>query len=145
MSKDETTAGAVEQTDRELAEMIAKFRTYPTFNWKPLADDIETVLNARAVEIARLRTIAHKMLGAFPSSQTHDQEDVWVAAYDALHGKGKVGMSPNQTTAINDLAVLRCAVAALRNLLDAQEDPETHGAIATLSRKMFEIQERLHG
>lgn len=35
------------QTDRELAEMIARFRTPPGMNWKPLADDIETVLKSR--------------------------------------------------------------------------------------------------
>jgi hypothetical protein len=35
------------QSDREIAEMIAKFRTPPGFNWRPLADDIETVLRVR--------------------------------------------------------------------------------------------------
>lgn len=34
-------------TDREVAEMIAKFRTPPGFSWEPLADDIETVLRYR--------------------------------------------------------------------------------------------------
>lgn len=37
------------QTDREIAEMIAKFRTPPGLNWTPLADDIETVLKGRPV------------------------------------------------------------------------------------------------
>jgi len=31
-------------TARQTAELIAKFRTPPGFNWKPLADDIETAL-----------------------------------------------------------------------------------------------------
>lgn len=35
------------QTDREIAEMIARFRTPPGFSWQPLADDIETVLKIR--------------------------------------------------------------------------------------------------
>ena len=35
------------QTDREIAEMIAKMRTPPSMNWKPLADDIETLLKTR--------------------------------------------------------------------------------------------------
>lgn len=35
------------QTDREIAEMIARFRTPPGFSWQPLADDIETVLKTR--------------------------------------------------------------------------------------------------
>ncbi len=34
-------------TNREAAEMVAKFRTPPGFNWKPLADDIETLLNSK--------------------------------------------------------------------------------------------------
>lgn len=36
------------QTDEEVAEMIAKFRTPPGMNWKPLAEDIQTLLKARA-------------------------------------------------------------------------------------------------
>jgi hypothetical protein len=36
------------QTDRQIAEMIAKFRTPPGFDWRPLANDIETVLRSRA-------------------------------------------------------------------------------------------------
>lgn len=35
------------QSDRELAEMIARFRTPPGFSWEPLANDIETVLKGR--------------------------------------------------------------------------------------------------
>jgi hypothetical protein len=35
------------QSDRELAEMIARFRTHPMFDWRPLADDIERVLRFR--------------------------------------------------------------------------------------------------
>ena len=34
-------------TNREIAEMIAKFRTPPGMNWGPLADDIETVLDSK--------------------------------------------------------------------------------------------------
>lgn len=34
-------------TDREIAEMIAKFRTPPGFNWEPLADDMVTLLRYR--------------------------------------------------------------------------------------------------
>lgn len=34
-------------TNREAAEMVAKFRTPPGMNWKPLADDIETMLDAK--------------------------------------------------------------------------------------------------
>ena len=36
------------QTNRQVAEMIAKFRTHPFMSWNSLADDIETALNARA-------------------------------------------------------------------------------------------------
>lgn len=35
------------QTDREIAEMIAKFRTPPGMSWVDLANDIETVLKGR--------------------------------------------------------------------------------------------------
>lgn len=42
---------------------------------------------------------------------------------------------------VNDLAVLRCMMAAGRLLL--LDDPETQQAIAVLSRKMFELQEKL--
>lgn len=31
-------------TNREMAELVAKFRTPPGMNWQPLADDIETLL-----------------------------------------------------------------------------------------------------
>lgn len=41
------------QTDRELAEMVAKFRTPPGFDWSPLADDIETILKARPKPLSR--------------------------------------------------------------------------------------------
>jgi hypothetical protein len=34
-------------TNREIAEMIAKFRTPPGLNWEPLADDIETLLDSK--------------------------------------------------------------------------------------------------
>lgn len=34
-------------TDREIAELVAKFRTPPGFDWEPLADDIETLLRYR--------------------------------------------------------------------------------------------------
>ena len=33
--------------NREIAEMVAKFRTPPGFNWRPLAEDIETLLNSK--------------------------------------------------------------------------------------------------
>lgn len=35
------------QSDRQMAEMIAKFRTPPGFSWQDLANDIETALAAR--------------------------------------------------------------------------------------------------
>lgn len=34
-------------SDRQIAEYVARFRTPPGFNWKPLADDIETLLKMR--------------------------------------------------------------------------------------------------
>ena len=34
-------------TNREMAELVAKFRTPPGLNWEPLANDIETLLNAK--------------------------------------------------------------------------------------------------
>ena len=37
----------MKQTDRELAEMIAKMRTPPGMNWQPLADDIMAILKDR--------------------------------------------------------------------------------------------------
>ena len=37
----------MKQSDRELAEMIAKFRTPPGFNWETLANDIDTILKGR--------------------------------------------------------------------------------------------------
>lgn len=36
----------MEQTDEELAEMVARFRTPPGFNWEPLRDDIFTLLRS---------------------------------------------------------------------------------------------------
>jgi hypothetical protein len=35
-------------TNRETAEMIAKFRTPPGFSWQDLANDIETALDMRS-------------------------------------------------------------------------------------------------
>ena len=43
------------QSNRDVAELIAKFRTPAGFSWEDLADDIETALNGRvnaAAEIA---------------------------------------------------------------------------------------------
>ena len=34
-------------TNREIAELVAKFRTPPGLNWEPLADDIETLLDSK--------------------------------------------------------------------------------------------------
>jgi hypothetical protein len=42
MTKSDTT-----QTDRQSAEMIAKFRTSPRMDWQPLADDIEKAPKSR--------------------------------------------------------------------------------------------------
>jgi hypothetical protein len=38
-------------TNRETAELIAKFRTPPGFSWQDLADDIETALDTKAAEL----------------------------------------------------------------------------------------------
>jgi hypothetical protein len=46
------------QTDREIAEMIAKFRTPPGFSWRDLANDIETVLKTRPRSAAPADPIA---------------------------------------------------------------------------------------
>lgn len=44
----------MEQTDEQLAEMVARFRTPPGFNWEPLRDDIVTLLKSqRSREEAR--------------------------------------------------------------------------------------------
>ena len=40
----------MEQTDEELAEMIARFRTPPGMNWEPLRDDILTILKSRMAQ-----------------------------------------------------------------------------------------------
>ena len=56
MPQCQSTAGCVcgegwkgrRQSNREVAELIAKFRMPPGFNWTPLADDIETALNVRS-------------------------------------------------------------------------------------------------
>lgn len=45
------------QTDEEIAEMIARFRTPPGFNWENLRDDILTVLKSRREEINRLEEL----------------------------------------------------------------------------------------
>lgn len=37
----------MEQSDEEVAEMIARFRTPPGFSWEPLRDDILTLLKSR--------------------------------------------------------------------------------------------------
>lgn len=37
----------MEQTDEEVAEMVARFRTPPGCNWEPLRDDIMTLLRSR--------------------------------------------------------------------------------------------------
>ncbi len=34
-------------TNREQAELVARFRTPPGMNWGPLADDIETLLDSK--------------------------------------------------------------------------------------------------
>jgi hypothetical protein len=34
-------------TNRQIAEMVAKFRTPQGFSWESLADDIETLLNSK--------------------------------------------------------------------------------------------------
>lgn len=39
----------IARTDRELAEMIARFRTPPGFGWEDLANDIETLLKGRVL------------------------------------------------------------------------------------------------
>jgi len=35
------------QSNRQVAELIAQFRTHPGGNWRPLADDIELALDTR--------------------------------------------------------------------------------------------------
>lgn len=35
------------QTDEELAELVARFRTPPGFDWMPLRDDILTLIRGR--------------------------------------------------------------------------------------------------
>jgi hypothetical protein len=41
----------MEQSDEEMAEMVARFRTPPGMNWEPLRDDIVTLLKSRAAMI----------------------------------------------------------------------------------------------
>ena len=38
------------QSDEEVAEMIARFRTPPGINWEPLRDDIVTLLRSRRAQ-----------------------------------------------------------------------------------------------
>lgn len=56
----------MEQSDEDLAEMVARFRTPPGFNWRPLRDDILTLLRSRD---ARRNAIAANALIAM--SQRH--------------------------------------------------------------------------
>lgn len=54
------------QTNREVAEMIAKMRTHPGGSWEDLANDIETILNSRAPgwkEPEARRTLTVRMSG----------------------------------------------------------------------------------
>lgn len=40
----------MEQTDEDVAEMIARFRTPPGFDWTPLRDDILTLLKSKRAQ-----------------------------------------------------------------------------------------------
>ena len=48
-------AEPIAQTDEEVAELIARFRTPPGFDWRDLRDDILTALKSRRQEIDRLQ------------------------------------------------------------------------------------------
>jgi hypothetical protein len=48
----------VEQTDEQLAEMVARFRTPPGFSWEPLRDDILTLLKSREAQQSQRETNA---------------------------------------------------------------------------------------
>lgn len=59
------------QSIRELAEIIAQFRTPPGMNWQPLADDVETALKA---ERERCAKIADDQSSKAPFGTTHEDE-----------------------------------------------------------------------
>jgi hypothetical protein len=48
----------MEQTDEQVAEMIARFRTPPGFSWEPLRDDILTLLKSREAQHSQIETNA---------------------------------------------------------------------------------------
>ncbi|MGA9705271.1 hypothetical protein [Pseudomonas sp.] len=48
----------MEQTDEQLAEMVARFRTPPGFSWEPLRDDILTLLKSREAQRNAVETNA---------------------------------------------------------------------------------------
>lgn len=48
----------MEQTDEQVAEMIARFRTPPGISWEPLRDDILTLLKSRAAQQSQRETNA---------------------------------------------------------------------------------------
>lgn len=48
----------MEQTDEDLAEMVARFRTPPGFNWEPLRDDILALLKSRQAQNSARETNA---------------------------------------------------------------------------------------
>ncbi len=49
-----TEATLKHQSIREIAEMIATFRTQPGVSWGPLANDIETALKAEREDCAKI-------------------------------------------------------------------------------------------
>ncbi len=57
-------------TNREIAELIAKFRTPPGMSWEPLADDIETVLDTKDRGTER-ELKAAEMSAAIASAKSH--------------------------------------------------------------------------
>lgn len=68
------------QTDREIAEMIAKFRTPPNCSWQDLANDIETVLKGRGGNIKDAAQTVYDMFASDLRSNYRTKDKVYVVA-----------------------------------------------------------------
>lgn len=117
-------------TDRELAEMIAQFRTPPWFDWKPLAQDIETVFRARAtvaqdVEKARIANATTEIIDALFEVLSRPKR----VADLAFLLREELGDSLSEGTPLNELkhaiiTILRAAGFAAASASNASQNPQ---------------------
>ena len=86
------------QTDAEVAEIVARFRTPPGMNWEPLRDDIVTLLASRQNQDGEIQLLREAMQGATDAMlkagsgaiggydtkmDTYRAGDIWQAMIDA--------------------------------------------------------------